>query len=136
MKTENKTIETLKFDGKNFAVNCEYTQERTGNYDLRDEILKVWEFSNDRVFGCGNCHHDFYYDTKENTFIFSGTFLHSNKRYISLYRIMSPALLLYRLIATFFGSPQCKDGYKSIWHYNIKHKPSGKTFHLVNGKVQ
>ena len=126
MKRQIAEKTALKFNGKDFAVNCDYTQERTGNYDYRDKILEHWEFTHTRVNGCGNCHSDFYYDTQESTFIFSGKGHYADERYISMYQIMSPALLLYRLIATFFGAPECSDGYKQIWHYNLKHKESGK----------
>jgi len=47
---------------------------------------------------------------------------------------MSPALLLYRLIATFFGNPVCGDNYKSIWDYNIIHKHSGKLLNFSEHK--
>lgn len=127
-KTEIKLIKGQ------FSVNPEYTQERTGNYELRDKIATKWANYDKRVDGCGNVNHDFYFDTVKQTFLFDSNPKHGDTRYISIYRIISPALLLYRLISTFFGNPKCEDGYKSIWEYNLLHKSSGRSISFSEWK--
>ena len=122
-KTPKQKIELI--EGQ-FSVNPSYSAERTGDYELRDKIAAKWGNFDKRLEGCGNCNHEFYFDTAKQTFLFSSDWLHSDERYLSIYRIISPSLLLYRLIATFFGNPVCQDGYKSIWEYNLVHKATGK----------
>lgn len=116
----------IKFIDRQFSVNPDYTQERTGNYELRNKIADKWENYPKRVDGCGNVCSYFHFDVKNQSFMFAKNFL-SNENYIPMYRMISPALLLYRLIATFFGSPKCEDNYKSIWEYNLLHKATGKS---------
>ena len=128
----NKT--EIKHIKGQFAVNPDYTAERTGNYEVRDKIAAKWANYHTRVDGCGNVHHEFYFDTEKQTFIFSGNGLHGDYRYLSTYQIISPALLLYRLIATFFGSPKCEDGHKSIWEYNLIHKATNKSISFSEWK--
>jgi len=124
MKTE--TRQPITFKKYQFAVNPEYTQERTGNYERRDSITAKWNNHKNRLEGNGNVNHQCFFDTKKQTFIFSDESIWDDKNFIPMYKIMSPALLLYRLIATFFGTPTCEDGYKSIWAYNLTHKATGK----------
>lgn len=133
MKAEN-VLTSIVYKQDEFSVNPLYTQERTGNYERRDAILIKWEFSKGDVSGCGNVNNQCYFDTKKQSFIFSDESLYMDKSFIPMYRIMSPALLLYRLIATFFGSPKCEDGYKSIWNYTIKHTESGKQLNFSEWK--
>jgi hypothetical protein len=127
------TKSKIEFKG-NFAVNPDYAQDRTGNYELRDKIASKWEYSHKDGAGCGNVNHQFYFDTSKQKFIFSDDRLYNDDSFIPMYRLMSPALLLYRLIATFFGNPVCGDNYKSIWDYNIIHKHSGKLLNFSEHK--
>ena len=130
-----QALAKIKHTDGQFAVNPSYVQERTGNYDRRDAIRQNWQFSKGEVSGCGNINSTCFFDTEKQTFIFSNDYLHSDKaKFIPMYRIMSPALLLYRLIATFFGSPKCSDGYKSIWDYTIKHTATGKQLNFSEWK--
>lgn len=134
MNTETLSKEVISIVKGQFAVNTDYTTERTGNYERRDEILKKWQFSNGEVSGCGNVNNQFYFDIKNQSFTFSDKSLYMDESYIPMYRIMSPALLLYRLISTFFGSPKCCDGYKTIWEYTVKHTESGKQMNFSEWK--
>jgi len=131
--TTTTTKEIKLIDGQ-FSVNPDYVQERTGDYDLRDKIAAKWANTDKRQEGCGNIGHQFYFDIKNQSFIFSDESLYKEDGYISMYRIMSPALLLYRLIATFFGSPKCYDQYKIIWEYNLIHKATGKSISFSEWK--
>jgi hypothetical protein len=126
--------EAIKANEGKFAVNPDYTQERTGNYELRNKIAAKWENLNHFVDGNGNCNSSFYFDVAKQTFVFSNDRLYNDNGFIPMYRMMSPALLLYRLIATFFGSPKCEDGYKMIWHYNLTHKLTGKAISFSEWK--
>lgn len=125
MKALQSKKQNIKLVKGEFSVNTAYTQERTGNYELRDKIAAKWDNFSGFVEGCGNCCHEFYFDSNKQTFAFI-TDYPNDATLIPLYRIISPALLLYRLMATFFCSPKCEDGYKMIWHYNLKHKETGK----------
>ena len=124
---EIKTTKTeIKFIDREFSVNPQYVQERTGNYELRDKIASKWDNSKYRTDGNGNVHHNFCFDISKQTFCFSENgYTYNDGNYMYMHRIISPALLLYRLIATFFASPVCEDGYKLIWEYNLIHKKSG-----------
>lgn len=126
MKTKKATKPDIKLIEGQFCVNPDYVADRTGNYARRDKIAAKWKNLDSFVDGNGNCHSQFYFDTKEQTFVFNTEYKHNDDRYIAPYRVISPALLLYRLIATFFASPKCEDGYKMIWHYNLTHKETGK----------
>jgi len=126
MKTlVNKSNEIKLIDGQ-FSVNPDYTQERTGDYDIRDKVAAKWLNSDKREEGCGNVGSEFYFNIKKQSFEFVDTPVYMDNNYISTYRIISPALLLYRLISTFFGTPKCQDNYKIIWEYNLIHKQTGK----------
>ena len=132
--TNEKTKQQINRIKGQFAVNPDYSAERTGNYELRNKIASKWANINGGGDGCGNVHHEFYFDTEKQTFIFSDKGLHGDERYLSTYQIISPALFLYRLIATFFGSPKCEDGYKRIWEYNLLHKETGKSISFSEWK--
>jgi len=117
-----------------FSVNPDYIQERTGDYELRDKIATKWENSIKHENGSGNVGHEFYFDVNKQSFVFVEYPANKEDNYIAMYRIMSPALLLYRLIATFFGTPKCEDDYKMIWRYNIIHKATGKLISFLEWK--
>lgn len=134
MKTLQTKKPLIKLTKGEFSVNAPYTQGRTGNYELRDKISTKWENYSGDVEGCGNVNYQFYFDMSKQSFIFSSESLYDNAGFISMYRIMSPALLLYRLIATFFGTPKCADNYKMIWHYNLTHKLTGKVISFSEWK--
>lgn len=109
-----------------FFISPNYTCERTGDYKLRDAISSKWEYTALRLEGNGNCNSQFSFDIKNNTFLFQDKSSYDLSSFIPMYRIMSPALLLYRLICTFFNAPICYDGYKTVWEYNLTHKQTGK----------
>lgn len=133
-----KTISKIKVSDKpikpsdSFAVNPEYVQERTGDYEARDYIKSKWEYSTGKWLpnSSGNVNGEFVFDTKKQEWVFltyqEQDKFHEDSKQITMYHFMSAPLLLYRLIATFFGAPHCFDGYKNIWSYTIKHIPSGK----------
>lgn len=123
---QKQICEGIKAEKYQFAVPTLYSQERTGDEELRDFIAAKWEQSDEREAGNGNCHHDFYFNIAKQSFEFNENSLHFNEGYLSMYKILSPALLLYRLIATFFFAPECENGYKMIWHFNLQHKETGK----------
>lgn len=133
MKQQTQKTKIKLIKGK-FSVNCPYTMGRQGNYELRDSIVNKWVNSIKPLSGCGNIAHEFYFDTKEQKYLFSKDFLHGDERYLSLYRIIPSALLLYRLICTFFGSPICYDNYKTVWEYNLTHKETGKAISFSEWK--
>ena len=134
--TKKTASKKIVYAENSFLVNAEYCGDRTGNYALRDKINEVWEFTTDQDRETnGNINSRFYFNIKKQTFEFSDeSGLYFNKNYASISRMISPALLLYRLIATFFGAPRCEDNYKMIWHYTVKHKPSGKLLTLSEWK--
>ena len=86
------TKSKIEFKG-NFAVNPDYAQDRTGNYELRDKIASKWEYSHKDGAGCGNVNHQFYFDTSKQKFIFSDDRLYNDDSFIPMYSLMSPALL-------------------------------------------
>lgn len=130
-----QTKSLIKIKENDFLVNPEYTQERTGNYELQKVIQDKWVYTTKTVLGCGNIHSLFFFDIQKNSFVFSNDYNFDEKeRLIHLYKTMSPALLLYRLIATFFGAPVCFDGYKMIWTYTVEHKKSGKAIQFSEWK--
>lgn len=137
--TQTKTKkEVITFTKGKFAVNPNYTADRTGNYERRDKIKETWEFTAKGENGTsGNVNGQLYFDTTNQAFILSDEGLYNDDNFIPMYRLMSPALLLYRLIATFFGTPVCEDNYKSIWEYNIVNKRTGKklTFSEHKGAI-
>lgn len=132
-----KVITNPKIEFKRqFAVNPDYTQDRTGNYERRDKLNDKWEFFKGEMPSgySGNVHSQFYFDTQKQEFLFSDERLYNDDNFIPMYRLMSPALFLYRLLATFFGSVHCADNYKSIWEYNIIHKHTGKVLSFSEHK--
>ncbi len=136
MKTQQLTKTEIINVENDFSVNPDYAADRTGNYDLRDKIAAKWQNTDDEFSGCGNVHSMFYFDTKKQTFFFSKDYISHEKvsEFIPLYKVMSPALFLYRIIATFFGTPKCADSYKSIWGYDLIHKASGKGINFSEWK--
>lgn len=138
METLKTKQQKITYTKGQFAVNADYTTERTGNYERRDAIKEKWEFTKKSENGTsGNVNGQLYFDTDKQHFILSDDRLYNDDRFIPMYRLMSPALLLYRLISTFFGSPNCEDNYKSIWEYNIVNKHTGKvlTFSEHKGAI-
>jgi len=129
-KTTTQPITNTKYQ---FAVNAPYTQERTGNYERRDKVASKWENTKESVNGCGNVAYEFNFDVSKQSFVF-GERQYGDENLIPFHQMMSPALFLYRIIATFFGSPKCGDNYKIIWEYTIKHKESGKVLQLSEWK--
>lgn len=132
IKTKKVTAITSK--KTQFSVNPSYTQERTGDYERRDKVKEKWDNTTKREDGCGNIHGMFQFDINKQTFVFTDDFHFNNDNFVPLYRIMSPALFLYRFISTFFAAPVCYDNYKMIWEYNLVHKPSGKTISFSEWK--
>ena len=126
MKKVKTNQPKIKLIEGQFCVNPDYVADRTGNYELRDKIAEKWANLDSFIDGNGNCNHQCYFDTEKQTFVFSSNPMYNDDRYIATYRLISPALLLYRLIATFFAAPKCEDNYKMIWHYNLTHKETGK----------
>lgn len=133
-QTKNK-IQKITYTKGQFAVNPPYVADRTGNYERRDKIKEKWEnFTGKSVDGSGNVNSQFFFDVSKQEFIFSKASLYLDDNFIPMYRLMSPALLLYRLIATFFAAPVCYDNYKMIWEYNIGHKATGKPIQFSEWK--
>ncbi len=137
MKT--KTLNPKKIVlSEQFCVNPDYVQERTGNYDRRDNILQKWTYDSGKWLenSNGNIHSTCVFSTERQSFEFHGyeDIRESEDGFIRMYRMMSAPLLLYRLIATFFGAPECFDNYKNIWSYTIKHIPTGKLITFAEWK--
>jgi hypothetical protein len=133
MTTKTTTPKLITKEKYQFSVNAPYTQDRTGNYERRDKVASKWENTKESVNGCGNVANEFNFDVSKQSFVF-GEWQYEDDNLIALSQMMSPALFLYRIIATFFGNPKCGDDYKIIWTYNIKHKESGKVLQLSEWK--
>lgn len=106
-----------------FYCQPQYVEDRTGNYAKQTAIAEKWSVVKQRQDGNGNVSSTIYFDPKDG-FKF--------KKYedrldsdIPLYRLISPALAMYRLVCIFFETPKCYDGYKMVWEYNLKHKETG-----------
>lgn len=109
---------------QDFLVTTAYTSDRNGNYELRNIITDKWEFCTNRNRETnGNICGEIYYNLSEQCFEYSnGRRLYIHENYCPFYRIMSPALLMYRLVCTFFEPPFCGDWYKKVWDYPLLHK--------------
>ena len=127
----------MKKEKPAYFVNCDYLQERTGNYELRDKIVSKWEVvpeENGVGSICGNVAHE--------TLLYNKHFLFLNydqrkkiedktgyeklrEEYLYIWQTIPAALAMYRLICMFFADPTCQDNYKSVWCYPLRHKETG-----------
>lgn len=116
-----------------FYCQPPFAAERTGNYEKQTAIVDKWEYTKEWKGGNGNINHQIYFREKDGLF-FSEESLWRDDNVLSTYKLISPALAMYRLVCMFFEAPICADGYKMVWHYNLKHKSTGVTISFSEWK--
>lgn len=114
-----------------YLCQPDYSAERLGKeaYTKAKKITDKWEPIPKAVDTCGNVRPLFNTETKR--FGFSGNeFGSTGSKYVGMYRVISSALLFYRLFLLWaFQWNVCdnegKNRYKCIWWLTIKHKETG-----------
>jgi hypothetical protein len=131
------TLKTLKIEvpaeAKGFICNPNYTDERLGDYDLMKEVREKWETTEPLNGGCGNIG-SYFYLGKNGRFYFAEDY---DFNAIGIYRAISEAHLLLRLLCCFGKAPQVHpidDQYKCVWSITVKHKETGETLQFGSWK--
>lgn len=113
---------------RGYVTNCEYVQERTGDYKKMKLVQPKFRVTKKNVDGCGNLCGDLFVNrnTKKAKFkpgqrgnLSSLT----DTTNVGFYEALPSALLMYRLACLFPGSIETmgQDGYKFVWQFRLEH---------------
>lgn len=118
---------------RTFYYQPKYNVERLGNYEKQKAIVSKWEFTKKRNNGCGNVNSSIYLDPRSKKIRYEDSG-YRNDSLVPMYKLISPALAMYRLVCMFFQAPICYDGYKTVWEYNLIHIESNEQISLSEWK--
>lgn len=129
IKPKKKKIPKVVPVNEAYIIQPEYIQDRNGDgiYAKAAKITAKWVPSQENEGGNGNVRPTF--NEKTGEFLFSTLHSEFKNGYCGMYKVMSSAMLLYRLLCLFQAkvTSEGPDGYKCIWWITLRHKRTDET---------